>query len=164
MDLRALSLSFRILLSSVVLDICTKILVHSDMVKRSECLAYEHQGWRFEWYVNEGGNSPSADYYHKELTEDEKDDLTALFEFLAECNGQLRNKEKIRYEGDGLFAFKPRPHRFLAFFVRGKTVIITHGFKKKRQDLPPNEKKKAKAYRADYTSRIAGDRYYVEGD
>jgi hypothetical protein len=134
------------------------------MVKRSECLAYEYAGWRFEWYVNSAGNSPAVDYYHEELTEDEKDDLTALFEFLAECNGQLRNKEKIRYEGEGLFAFKPRPHRFLAFFVKGKTVIITHGFKKKRNDLPPNEKRKAKVYRADYTLRLAHGQYYAEGD
>ena len=57
------------------------------MVKRDECLAYEHRGWRFEWYVNDEGNSPGAKYYQEELDEDDKDELTALFEFLAECNG-----------------------------------------------------------------------------
>ena len=51
------------------------------MVKRAECLAYEYVGWRFEWYVNDAGNSPAADYYHEALSEDEKDHLTALFEF-----------------------------------------------------------------------------------
>jgi hypothetical protein len=132
------------------------------MVKRGECLAHEHQGWRFEWYVNEEGNSPGAKYYQEELDEDEKDELTALFEFLAECNGQLKNKEKIRSEGDKLFAFKPKPHRFMAFFVKGKTVIITHGFLKKRDDLPPNGRKKAKAYRRDYTDRNTKGCYYDE--
>jgi len=132
------------------------------MVKREECLAYEYLGWRFEWYVNEGGNSPALDYYHKNLSEDEKDDLTALFEFLADCGGLLRNKEKIRSEGDKLFSFKPRPHRFMAFFVKGKTVIITHGFEKKRESLPPNEKKKAKAYRKDYERRNIKRNYYDE--
>jgi uncharacterized protein YnzC (UPF0291/DUF896 family) len=132
------------------------------MVKRSECRAYEHQGWRFEWYVNERGNSPSARYYHERLSEDEKDELTAQFEFLAECEGQLRNKEKIRHEGNDLFAFKPKPHRFMAFFVKGKTVIITHGFIKKRDTLPPNEKRKALAYRRDYIERNARGHYYDE--
>jgi hypothetical protein len=108
------------------------------MVKSRECLAYEHLGWRFEWYVNRGGKSPAAEYYHERLGEDEKDELTALFEFLAECNGQLRNKEKIRSEGEKLFAFKPKPHRFMAFFV------------------------KAKAYRRDYEQRTAGGIYYDE--
>jgi len=130
------------------------------VVSPSDCLAYEHEGWRFEWYVNENGNSPAAEYYQKRLREDEKDDLTALFEFLARCNGQLRNKEKIRDEGDGFFAFKPKPHRFMAFFVKGKTVIITHGFEKKRNDLPPNEKKKAKQYRSDYERRNERGVYY----
>lgn len=132
------------------------------MVKRTECLAYRHLGWRFEWYVNENGNSPSLEYYHEDLSEDEKDDLTALFEFLAECNGLLRNKEKIRNEGDGFFAFKPKPHRFMAFFVAGKTVIITHGFEKKRDDLPPKEKKLAKTYRRDYAERVKKGTYYDE--
>lgn len=132
------------------------------MVKRSECLAHEHRGWRFEWYVNDKGNSPGIEYYHEKLDENEKDELTALFESLAECEGQLKNKEKIRNEGDKLFAFKPRPHRFMAFFVKGKTVIITHGFSKKRDDLPPNEKKKALAYRRDYNERNAKECYYDE--
>jgi len=130
------------------------------MVKRSECLAHQHLGWRFEWYVNEGGNSSALEYYHEDLSEDEKDELTALFEFLAECNGLLRNKEKIRHEGDGFFAFKPKPHRFMAFFVMGKTVIITHGFEKKRDDLPPKEMKLAKSYRRDYKQRVKEGTYY----
>ena len=41
---------------------------------------------RFEWYVSEEGSSPGAKYYREDLDEDEKDELTALFEFLAECN------------------------------------------------------------------------------
>ena len=50
----------------------------------------------------------------------------------------------------------------MAFFVKGKTVIITHGFEKKQDSLPPNEKKKAKAYRHDYELRNAKGSYYDE--
>ncbi|MGA2765143.1 MAG: type II toxin-antitoxin system RelE/ParE family toxin [Spirochaetia bacterium] len=81
--------------------------------------------------------------------EDEKDELTALFEFFADCNGQLRNK-RIRSEGDKLFAFKPKPHRFLAFFVKDKTVTFTHGFEKKQEKLPRREKANAQESRRDY--------------
>jgi hypothetical protein len=67
---------------------------------------------------------------------------------------------KIRHEGDGFFAFKPKPHRFMAFFVMGKTVIITHCFEKKRDDLPPKEMKLAKSYRRDYKQRVKEGTYY----
>jgi hypothetical protein len=134
------------------------------MVKRKECLAYEYGEWRFEWYVNEGGNSPALEYYHEKLDEDQKTALAALFDYLAICysSGKSPNKEKISPEGDALFAFKPKPHRFLAFFVKGKTVIITHGFEKKRDKLPANEKKKAKTYRSDYELRTTRGNYYDE--
>jgi hypothetical protein len=134
------------------------------MVKREECLAYESGKWRFEWYVNDAGNSPSLEYYQEKLDEDQKTALSALFDYLAirMDAGKHPSEEKIRMEGDGLFAFKPRLHRFMAFFVEGKTMIITHGFEKKQDDLPPNEKKKAKAYRRDYEDRNTKGCYYDE--
>jgi uncharacterized protein YnzC (UPF0291/DUF896 family) len=46
--------------------------------------------------------------------------------------------------------------------VKGKTVIITHGFLKKRDDLSPNERKKAKTYRRDYLDRYTKGYYYDE--
>jgi hypothetical protein len=48
----------------------------------------------------------------------------------------LRNREKINSEGEGFFAFKPEPHRFMAFFKAGKVVIITHGFEKSAKIFP----------------------------
>jgi len=41
-------------------------------------------------------------------------------------------------------------------------VIITHGFEKKRDKLPPHEKKKAKSYRRDYEPRMNRGYYYDE--
>ncbi len=134
------------------------------MVKRKECLAYEYAEWRFEWYVNEGGNSPALEYYHEKLDEEQKTALSAIFDYLGICftNGKTPNKEKISPEGDGFFAFKPKPHRFLFFFTKGKTVIITHGFEKKRKKLPANEKKKAETCRGDYELRTTKGNYYAE--
>ncbi len=54
--------------------------------------------------------------------------------------GQLRNKQKFRHEGDQIYAFKPKPHRFLAFFFEGGRVIVTNAFTKKSDKPPPGEK------------------------
>ena len=55
------------------------------MVKRKECLAYEYGEWRFEWYVNEGGNSPAPNIIKKSSTRTKRTTLIALFDFLAIC-------------------------------------------------------------------------------
>ena len=49
----------------------------------------------------------------------------------------------IYIEEDGIWAFKPKPDRFLSFFTSGKKIIITNAFEKKCQKLPPAEKEKA---------------------
>ncbi len=50
---------------------------------------------------------------------------------------------KFRNEGDQVYAFKPKPYRFLCFFFKGQRVIATNGFYKDQDKLPPNEKKLA---------------------
>ena len=63
-------------------------------------------------------------------------------------------------ECDGIYAFKPKPHRFLCFFVKGKKLIITNGFIKKSDKLPKNEKEKALKRREDYETRCKKNQYY----
>ena len=76
------------------------------MAMRKECLAYEYGKWRFEWYVNEGGDSPAArTTTRRSSVLDAKDELTALFEFLADCSGQLRDKQRIRSEAGQAILF-----------------------------------------------------------
>ncbi len=73
--------------------------------------------------------------------------------------GKILNIQKFRNEGDGIYAFKPKPDRFLCFFCSGKKVIITNAFVKKQDKLPPNEKKKAQAYQEDYKVRSKEGEY-----
>ena len=70
--------------------------------------------------------------------------------------GKINNIEKFRNEGDGIYAFKPQPDRYLSFFTDGKKIIVTNGFKKKTNKLPKNEKKLAMNFRIDYFKRKAG--------
>jgi phage-related protein len=43
--------------------------------------------------------------------------------------------------------------RILYFFIRGRKVILTHGFTKKTPKTPPGEIERALMYRAEYESR-----------
>jgi len=47
----------------------------------------------------------------------------------------------------------------VSFFV-GKRIIVTNGFIKKKDDLPPEEKKRALKYQRDYEERFNAGKYY----
>ena len=74
--------------------------------------------------------------------------------------GKISDKTKFNFEEDGIWAFKPKPDRFLSFFTIGKKIIITNAFEKKCQKLPPAEKEKAEKCREDYEKRVKGGTYY----
>ena len=74
--------------------------------------------------------------------------------------GEIKDKTKFRHEGDKIYAFKPQPDRFLCFFYEGKKIIITNGFKKKQQKLPPNEKERASIIRKNYVNRVKSGECY----
>ncbi len=72
----------------------------------------------------------------------------------------IQNKTIFRNEADGIYAFKPKPDRFLCFFFKGKKIIVTNAFKKKQDKLPKQEKDRALARRADYEARVKKGIYY----
>ena len=44
-------------------------------------------------------------------------------------------------------------YRFFSFFFEGDTLIVTHGYIKKRQKTDPQELRRAERYRREYLSR-----------
>lgn len=110
-----------------------------------------------EWYFNQNDNSQAKDYY-EELQDDEKASLLAIILFFDEV-GHV-NKKKFNYEGDSIYALKPKPDRFLCFFFEGNKIIVTNAFRKKQQKLSPTEKKKALNAKTDYYERIKKGTYY----
>ncbi|HLB94201.1 MAG TPA: type II toxin-antitoxin system RelE/ParE family toxin [Candidatus Babeliales bacterium] len=111
-----------------------------------------------EWYYDNKGYSQAHEYY-KKLSKEQQEKLTYLL-FMLGDTGQIRNEEKFRNENDQIYAFKPKPDRFLCFFYHGKKVIVTNAFVKKQQKLPPVEKAKALKSRVDYIKRVLGGNYY----
>lgn len=85
--------------------------------------------------------------------------LAQLFKVMGAL-GQIRNTTKFRNEGDKIYAFKPQPHRFLCFFTVGRKIIITNGFYKDEDKLPPTEKKRALENMEDYLNRMKRGDYY----
>jgi hypothetical protein len=123
--------------------------------KEKEYIAYQGTKFTIEWFFDENGKSQSSEYF-------EELDLSGKAKFLKWMGdtGQIRNEEKFRNEGDQIYAFKPKPHRFLCFFFQGGKIIITSAFEKKQDKLPPPEKEKALKCKASYEKRTEENNYY----
>ena len=118
------------------------------------CVIYSGEKFTLEWYYDKNGKSVAYDYF-MESAEDLQDKFLVLIKKMGEF-GKIYDKTKFRNEGDGIFAFKPQPDRYLSFFTDGRKIIVTNGFRKKTEKLPKNEKELAMKYRQDYLERKTG--------
>ena len=118
------------------------------------CTIYSGSKFTLEWYFDKNGKSVAYDYF-LEASEELQDRFFVLAKKMAE-SGKIFDITKFRNEGDGIYAFKPQPDRYLSFFTIGKKIIVTNGFKKKTDKLPKNEKDLAIKYRQDYLERNPG--------
>lgn len=81
--------------------------------------------------------------------ENEFDKINALLDHTA-TYGPPRNTEKCRWFSDiDVFELKTKGGiRIMAFWDKNRIIICTHGFLKKKQKTPKNEKTKAKNEKA----------------
>lgn len=129
------------------------------MSKNIEYIAYSGNAYTIEWYFDEKNCSDALEYYNQ-LTVQERIQLLKLFKRMGDSS-ELHDKTKFRYEEDKIYAFKPKPDRFLCFFYEGRKIIVTNGFRKKQQKLPIGEKENALKKRASYITRSKGGNYYA---
>jgi len=118
------------------------------------CLIYSGSKFTLEWHFDKNGKSVAKEFY-LESSEDLKKKFLILVKKMGDL-GKIYDITKFRNEGDGIYAFKPQPDRYLSFFTDGKKIIITNGFKKNTDKLPKNEKDLAIKYRQDYLERRNG--------
>lgn len=111
--------------------------------------------WLVEFYETESGEKPCLDFLNTlevKLRAKVFRDLMLLEQYGNEL--RLPYSEHL---DDGIFELRTIQGknivRNLYFFIVGKKIIVTHGFKKKTQKTPPEEIQKAKKYRADYKTR-----------
>ena len=120
-------------------------------VDKDNCVIYKGKFFQLEWYFDSEGKSQPYDYY-------ESCDLSQKRKFLMLCQrmgdfGKIMDKTKFRAEGDGIYAFKPQPDRYLAFFKNGSKIIVTNAYRKSGDKMPKGEKHLALKNRADYLIR-----------
>ena len=125
-----------------------------------EHIAYEGPKFTIEWYYDEEGDSQALDFLEG-LNEKEQDRLFYLLKRMGNL-GAISDKTKFRNEGDKIYAFKPKPERFLCFFQKGKKIIITNAFTKRRDKLPKTEKDRALSCMKDYLKRTKTGDYYAD--
>ena len=118
------------------------------------CTIYTGIEFTLEWHYDRNGKSV-AEAYYLESPEDLQRKFLVLVKRMGDF-GKIFDKTKFRHEGDGIYAFKPQPDRYLSFFVDGKKIIVTNGFKKKTDKLPKNEKDLVERCRQDYLERKSG--------
>lgn len=128
----------------------------------TEWIIYEGEGYKLEWYYDTKGKSQALEYFEA-LSDEQKRKAIHLFKVMGDI-GKIQNETKFRSEEDGIYAFKPKPDRFLCFFFKGKKIIVTNAFKKKQDKLPKQEKLRALACKADYEARVKEGIYYENGD
>jgi hypothetical protein len=64
--------------------------------------------------------------------------------------GAIKNREKFKKIEGQLFEFKSYQIRMPCFFDPKNRIVITHGFMKKTDNIPPKEIERAEAIRRDY--------------
>ena len=123
-----------------------------------EAVIYQGSFFTIEWYFDSAGACAAKAYYDG-LTVDRRVKFLKLVRLMAET-GKIFDATKFRNEGDKIYAFKPQPDRYLCFFVVGRKIIVTNGFEKKSQKLPPGEKDRAIRAKNDYERRTQSGVYY----
>ena len=123
-----------------------------------EILAYEGEKFSIEWYRDATGISQPFEYF-MDLDVSTQNKLFHLFKRIGDF-GRISDETKFRYEGDQIYAFKPKPDRFLCFFQRGKKIIVTNAFRKKQDKMPKPEKERSLNCQQDYLKRLKKGEYY----
>jgi len=86
-----------------------------------EYIIYEGAEFTIEWYYTPNGRSQARTYFNA-LTDRQQDRFLSLVLAMGDV-GKIFNRQKFNFEGDGLYAFKPQPDRFLCFFLRTKRSL-----------------------------------------
>lgn len=83
------------------------------------------------------------------LKESDQKKVAALFKMACGLQ-QIRNREKFKMLGDGLCEFKCHQVRVIGFMDHARRIILTHGFIKKTDDIPPAQLERASRLRNRY--------------
>ena len=113
------------------------------------------QNFKIEYFEKGDNTRPAEEFI---LSEDFKlqSKIFRMLELLELKGNELREPYSS-YLTDGIFELRSKQgsdvSRVLYFFVVGKKIILTNGFRKKTQKTPKSEIELAKKYKAEYEQR-----------
>lgn len=96
-------------------------------------------------YKDDNGNKPVL-LFIDQLQKNDQSKIFPLLNLFAE-KGEIRNDEKFKLEEKPIFAFKSYQVRLFCFFLpkaSKKSLVLTHGYIKKKNKVPKKELDKAK--------------------
>lgn len=111
-------------------------------------------------YKTEAGKSPFQSYMQDLANDNKQSDINKIIYFLEllgkygpEINKVLKNAVKAIDSKRGIYELRPKNNRILYFYLKGKRIVLLHGFKKKSRTTPDKEIKKAIREQKDYILR-----------
>lgn len=104
---------------------------------------YEGDRFRICFAVLADGSCPAGEFFEG-LDISDRAKVMALFRLFAN-HGPIANDEKFGVLGDGLFEFKSFQIRMPFAYAKKeqRVVVVTHGFRKKKNKAPPAEIERA---------------------
>ena len=130
-----------------------------ERLAKTELVVCEGACFAIMWGEASNGQCQARDYYET-LNVADRAKALALFQRMANV-GRIYDKTKFNKEKDELWVFKPQPHRFFCFFVKGRKIIIVSAYQKQGHKAPQREITRAENLRIEYTKRVAreGERH-----
>lgn len=110
-------------------------------------VAYVGRTKRVLWARAGNGRLPAKEFFDQ-LGPKDRARFQVLFERMGD-HGEIRNREKFVHEADQIYAFKIFKQRLACFFDTSD-VVMTHGYEKKRDRVPPAELDRARRIRDEY--------------
>ena len=107
-------------------------------------IAYPGDKFTIAFAREKSGDCPADEFFNSELSLHEQAKLTALFR-IAGDHGEFFNREKFGDLGNGLYEFKSFQIRMPFLYAKNehRLILITHGFRKKRDRTPKKEIERA---------------------
>lgn len=105
-------------------------------------LAYRGRCFVIEFALLPEGQMPAKEFLEG-LNEGDQAKILSLIERLGD-HGEIRNREKFKkVERTDFFEFKSFQVRIIGFFIHGRRFVLTHGFRKKQDNIPKSELERA---------------------
>lgn len=117
-------------------------------------LVYQGAELTVEFYVRLSGEA-LAEEWLESMPGSVQQKFAALFAWIGD-HGRINNETKFKHLSgtDQIFEFKASGGRILCFFVVGKRLVLTHGFKKKSDKTPKNEIEMAEKLKNEFQGRF----------